>query len=447
MTLIRATLRATRLAGAGAPRKSLHTTARLSWGDEGGDRRGGGGGGGGYDRRGGGGGYDRGGGNDRGGGGGGRDVRAPGGSWPQRGEQSGRDLKNPGFGGYHVDVGHKLYVGNLSWQTDKDGLSDAFSKFGALTDVHIPLGREDNRPRGFAFVSFKDKSSADAAVQSMNNNDLDGRTLRVNEAAPRGSPPPQRDNNRGGQQGGGGGYGNDRGRQGGYDRGRGGGGDRNQGQRQPRPQEPLSLQPARPWHTDGTSNESKDNAVLLDGFLKGRTVAIFGVPAPFTGACTNAHVPAYVELASEICEHVDELVCFTVADPYALNAWKESMAGATEAPISFMADPKAAVTRQWDLIQNLHDASLGMRSKRFATLIVDGDIKAFRLVEADDVEGDAKWMLEQVQEVAEDDEDDEDDDDDDDDDEDEDDDDDDDEEEEDDADEAEVDEDEEVKTF
>lgn len=79
----------------------------------------------------------------------------------------------------------KLYIGNLSFNTNDDGLRAAFGAFGTLTDVYIANDRETGRPRGFAFVTFSTEAEAQAAIEKMNGADLDGRALTVNEARPK----------------------------------------------------------------------------------------------------------------------------------------------------------------------------------------------------------------------------------------------------------------------
>ncbi len=109
----------------------------------------------------------------------------------------------------------RLYVGNLSFHTNKQTLLDAFSANGReVTDVHVVMDRETGQARGFGFVTLATEQMAQAAISEMNGMVLDGRPLRVNEAEER-SP-------RGG--GGGGGFGGGRGGGGGggYGGGRGG---------------------------------------------------------------------------------------------------------------------------------------------------------------------------------------------------------------------------------
>ena len=93
-------------------------------------------------------------------------------------------------------VGNKLFVGGLAWATSDDGLAEAFSRYGAIVEAKVITDRETGRSRGFGFVTFEDGSAASEAMGEMDGAELDGRTIRVNEANER--PP------RGGGGGGGG---------------------------------------------------------------------------------------------------------------------------------------------------------------------------------------------------------------------------------------------------
>lgn len=79
----------------------------------------------------------------------------------------------------------KMYVGNLSFGTTKEDLEAAFGQFGTVTDSHIPQDRDSGRPRGFAFVTMDSKESMNAAIEALDGQDIDGRTIKVNEARPR----------------------------------------------------------------------------------------------------------------------------------------------------------------------------------------------------------------------------------------------------------------------
>jgi cold-inducible RNA-binding protein len=80
----------------------------------------------------------------------------------------------------------KLYVGNLNYTTTEDGLRTAFAADGrTVREVAIPNDRETGRPRGFAFVEMGSEGDAKAAIAALDGKDLDGRSLKVNEAKER----------------------------------------------------------------------------------------------------------------------------------------------------------------------------------------------------------------------------------------------------------------------
>ncbi len=110
----------------------------------------------------------------------------------------------------------KLFVGGLSWDTDTEGLRRGFESFGQLEDVAVIQDRDTGRSRGFGFVTFADAEAGKTAMTAMDGAELDGRTVRVNEAAERA---PRGGGGGGGGYGGGGGGGG-----GGYGGGGGGGG-------------------------------------------------------------------------------------------------------------------------------------------------------------------------------------------------------------------------------
>lgn len=82
-----------------------------------------------------------------------------------------------------------IYVGNLSWNSSDDDLRSAFEAFGEVSSAKVIMDRETGRSRGFGFVEMPDDSAAKQAIEGMNNKDLQGRTLRVNEARPRDDRP------------------------------------------------------------------------------------------------------------------------------------------------------------------------------------------------------------------------------------------------------------------
>ena len=116
-------------------------------------------------------------------------------------------------------MGNKLYVGNLAYSVRDDSLQQAFAQFGTVTSAKVMMDRDTGRSKGFGFVEMGSDAEAQAAINGMNGQALEGRAIVVNEARPREDRP-------GG--GGGGGYGGGGGGRsgggGGYGGGGGGGG-------------------------------------------------------------------------------------------------------------------------------------------------------------------------------------------------------------------------------
>lgn len=75
----------------------------------------------------------------------------------------------------------KIYVGNLSWGTAQSDLETLFSEFGEVQSAAVITDRETGRSRGFGFVEMNQADGA-KAVEALNEKDVDGRALRVNEA-------------------------------------------------------------------------------------------------------------------------------------------------------------------------------------------------------------------------------------------------------------------------
>jgi RNA recognition motif-containing protein len=79
----------------------------------------------------------------------------------------------------------KLFVGNLSFNVAETALEDLFAQHGKVVSVAIPTDRDTGRKRGFAFVEMGSEAEAEAAMQSLNGKDLDGRQLAVNPSKPK----------------------------------------------------------------------------------------------------------------------------------------------------------------------------------------------------------------------------------------------------------------------
>jgi len=93
-----------------------------------------------------------------------------------------------------MDQNNKIFVGNLPWEVRDDKLREVFSQFGEITDAVVIIDRRTNRSKGFGFVTFTTPEAAQASIEAMHGQDVDGRNIVVNIARPR-EERPQRDFN------------------------------------------------------------------------------------------------------------------------------------------------------------------------------------------------------------------------------------------------------------
>ena len=125
-------------------------------------------------------------------------------------------------------MGNKLYVGNLAYSVRDESLQEAFGQFGTVTSAKVMMDRETGRSKGFGFVEMGSDAEAQAAINGMNGQALEGRAIVVNEARPREERPGGfgggGGRSGGGGFGGGGGYGGGGGGRSGGGGGYGGGG-------------------------------------------------------------------------------------------------------------------------------------------------------------------------------------------------------------------------------
>ena len=98
----------------------------------------------------------------------------------------------------------KIYVGNLSFETSNQDLSELFGNIGTVESATIIEDRETGRSRGFGFIEMGSKAEGENAIAQLDGKEVDGRSLKVNEAKPRENRENGNGANRGGFKGGGG---------------------------------------------------------------------------------------------------------------------------------------------------------------------------------------------------------------------------------------------------
>src|SRR5947208_4032714 len=119
-----------------------------------------------------------------------------------------------------------IYVGNLNWNMTSDDLHNLFSPYGDVVSAKIVTDKmNNNRSKGFGFVEMSDDEAARQAISNLNDTDVQGRKIVVNESAPRKEGESGGGYKKKNYGGGGGGYNRGgSGGGGGYNRNRGGGG-------------------------------------------------------------------------------------------------------------------------------------------------------------------------------------------------------------------------------
>jgi RNA recognition motif-containing protein len=78
-----------------------------------------------------------------------------------------------------------IYIGNLPYTISEDELRDLFATHGEVTSANIIMDRDSGRSKGFGFVEMTNKAQGESAINALNETDVQGRNVRVNEARPR----------------------------------------------------------------------------------------------------------------------------------------------------------------------------------------------------------------------------------------------------------------------
>lgn len=97
-----------------------------------------------------------------------------------------------------------IYVGNLSYGVTDDNLREVFEAYGEVSSAKVITDKYSGRSKGFGFVEMDNDAEGNAAIEQLDGAEIDGRSVKVNEARPREERPPRRNNFRNGGGGGGG---------------------------------------------------------------------------------------------------------------------------------------------------------------------------------------------------------------------------------------------------
>ena len=121
----------------------------------------------------------------------------------------------------------------------------------------------------------------------------------------------------------------------------------------------------------GSLFRSKKDEVDTETYFANKKVVVFGVPGAFGGTCSAEHLPGFVNFKTAFADNDYSIVCIAVNDPNVMKAWGES-AGASG--IDMLADCDCSITKALGLDKDL-GRNFGVRSKRYAMIIVDGVVK------------------------------------------------------------------------
>ena len=108
--------------------------------------------------------------------------------------------------------------------------------------------------------------------------------------------------------------------------------------------------------------------------VKGKTIAIFGLPGAFTPTCSAQHVPGYVKHAKELhAKGVNEIWCISVNDAFVMGAWGRDQE--STGIVRMMADGNADFSKAIGLSADFSQFGMGTRSQRYSMLVKDGVVK------------------------------------------------------------------------
>jgi glutaredoxin/glutathione-dependent peroxiredoxin len=118
--------------------------------------------------------------------------------------------------------------------------------------------------------------------------------------------------------------------------------------------------------------------VTTDELFRGKKVALFAVPGAFTPACSQRHLPGYVDKAADIkAKGVDEIVCVAVNDVFVMTAWSKDQKA--DGKVRMLADGSGDFVRALGLALDLTKMGLGTRSQRYSMLVDNGVVKSLNV--------------------------------------------------------------------
>jgi peroxiredoxin len=138
------------------------------------------------------------------------------------------------------------------------------------------------------------------------------------------------------------------------------------------------------------------NAFKVSDLVKGKKIAIFGLPGAFTPTCSAKHVPGYVQHFEALkAKGVDEVWCVSVNDAFVMGAWGRDQKSGGK--VRMMADGSAEFAQKTGLTLDLTARGMGLRSDRYSMLVEDGVVKQLNREQPGKFEvSDAATLLKQL---------------------------------------------------
>ena len=142
------------------------------------------------------------------------------------------------------------------------------------------------------------------------------------------------------------------------------------------------------------------NAFKVEELVRGKRIAILGLPGAFTPTCSAKHLPGFLKMSDEFRrKKVDEIWCLSVNDAFVMGAWGKDQGA--KGKVRMMADGSGQYSKALGLEFDLTPRGMGVRSQRYSMLVDNGVVKAFNLDQPGKFEvSDAETLLKQAEKVT-----------------------------------------------
>lgn len=142
------------------------------------------------------------------------------------------------------------------------------------------------------------------------------------------------------------------------------------------------------------------NAFKVEDMVKGKKIAIFGLPGAYTPTCSAKHLPGFIQSVGKFKEKkVDEIWCVSVNDAFVMGAWGKEQGA--KGKVRMMADGSGLFSKALGLELDLVQRGMGVRSQRYSMLVVDGEVKTLNVEAPGKFEvSDADTLLKQAEKVT-----------------------------------------------